>query len=121
MPSILLVDDNAAIRKSLRSFLQSQGYEVCGEAEDGFDAIEKAGTLNHELIILDLSMPRMNGLEAAPRLRAMLPDVPIVLFTLHRDAFGEVDIFAAGITAMVEKSGNTMLLVHKMQELLEHV
>jgi DNA-binding NarL/FixJ family response regulator len=68
--SILIVDDEPAIRKSTRKFLESEThYEVCGEAVDGFAAIEKARDLLPDLIILDMSMPRMNGLEAAGALR----------------------------------------------------
>jgi YesN/AraC family two-component response regulator len=79
---ILIVDDHEHIRKIIRAFMESEsGCVVCGEAVDGYDAIEKAQELKPDLIILDVSMPRMNGIEAAPRLKNMLPQTPIVLFT----------------------------------------
>lgn len=117
---ILIVDDNLPIRKSIRRFFETQtDFEVCGEAVDGLDAIEKAKELNPDLIILDLSMPRMDGLKAAKILRPMLPHVPIILFTLHRDALGEADTRAAGVSAVVAKSDNLTELVESVQRLLE--
>jgi DNA-binding NarL/FixJ family response regulator len=81
---ILIVDDHEHIRKLVRAFLESEAaFEVCGEAVDGFDAIQKAQALKPDLIILDLSMPRMGGVEAAQRLKKFLPQTPIVLFTWH--------------------------------------
>ena len=74
---ILIVDDLPELRKLIRAFLEEElGFHVCGEAIDGFDAIEKAKDLKPDLIVLDLSMPRMNGLEAAPRLKKILPKTP---------------------------------------------
>jgi chemotaxis response regulator CheB len=79
---ILIVDDNAAIRSLLRDALQREvGWRVCGEAENGQDAVEKAKRLRPDVIVLDLSMPVMNGLEAGRTLTEALPAVPLVLFT----------------------------------------
>jgi len=118
---ILIVDDYAAIRKSIRSFLESQtGFEVCGEAVDGLDAIEKARELKPDLIILDLAMPRMNGLEATRVLRRMLPDTPIVLFTSYDAVTEYSDATALGIQAVVvSKSAGLDALVQQVQGLLE--
>ena len=72
--SILIVDDSLPVRRMLRSFVESRThFEVCGEAVNGRDAIEKARTLHPDLIVMDLSMPVMNGLEAGAVLKAMLP------------------------------------------------
>ena len=77
---ILIADDSQTIRSVLRTFLESrEGFEVCGEAVDGVDAIEKAKELRPDLIILDLAMPRMNGAAAASVLKRMMPKVPIIL------------------------------------------
>jgi DNA-binding NarL/FixJ family response regulator len=77
---ILIADDSQTIRTVLRTFLESrEGFEVCGEAVDGVDAIEKAKELRPNLIILDLAMPRMNGAAAASVLKRMMPKVPIIL------------------------------------------
>ncbi len=74
---ILIVDDHAALRMALRHLIDSVlEFEVCGEAENGREGIERAGELQPDLIILDLSMPVMNGFEAARELKALLPSVP---------------------------------------------
>jgi CheY-like chemotaxis protein len=105
MPNcILIVDDNASIRHMLRTTFENiSGWEVCGEAVNGREAIEKASELNPDVIVLDLAMPIMNGLEAAPVLRRMLPTVPIILFTLYANKFLEQEAFSAGVTVVVSK------------------
>lgn len=81
---ILLVDDSQAVRTLARTYIESQmGLEICGEASDGVEGVEKALALTPDLIVMDLSMPRMNGLEAARELRRKMPNVPIILFTLY--------------------------------------
>jgi DNA-binding NarL/FixJ family response regulator len=72
--SILIVDDSALIRRTLRFCLEHSGdWKICGEAGDGAEAIQKAKELDPDLIILDLSMPNMNGLEAARELKRIKP------------------------------------------------
>src|SRR5579859_2214219 len=66
----------------MRSLLENAGYSVCGEAESGTQAIESAPRLNPDLILLDYSMPGLNGAETASILKSRLPEVPIILFTL---------------------------------------
>jgi DNA-binding NarL/FixJ family response regulator len=82
MKKILLVDDHPLIRLGIRSILDGN-YEICGEAANGADAVEKAATLTPDLILMDVNMPVMDGLGAARRIRAMLPNTKIVLLTLH--------------------------------------
>jgi DNA-binding NarL/FixJ family response regulator len=102
---ILLVDNSAVIRAATRRFLENQpGFEVCGEATDGFEALEQALHLNPDLIILDLAMPRMNGFEAARELRARMSRVPIILFTWYADVVRPIDAAAAGISVVISKS-----------------
>jgi DNA-binding NarL/FixJ family response regulator len=82
---ILIADDVAAIRKQLSSILTAQlGLEVCGEAANGKEAVQKARDLNPDLIILDITMPLMNGLEAARTIRGFAPEVPILILTVHK-------------------------------------
>jgi DNA-binding NarL/FixJ family response regulator len=101
---ILIVDNSESIRAATRHSLKGQpGCEVCGEAFDGLDALKKARLLLPDLIILDLVMPRMNGLQAARELRAMMVLVPIILFTLHADAVPPHEAQAAGINAVISK------------------
>ena len=117
--SILLVDDNAIIRDVLRDCIQSEAdLKVCGEASNGAEAIEKAPKLAPDLIIMDLSMPRMNGLEAAREIKRKMPGVPIILFTQHKGALRDCDARSAGINAIVSKSDKVELLVAQILNLL---
>jgi CheY-like chemotaxis protein len=79
--SILIVDDSEIIRTVVRNFSEAEtGFRVCGEAVDGLDALEKVQGLSPDLIILDLTMPRMNGFQTACQLRARMFKAPIILF-----------------------------------------
>src|SRR5436309_3149668 len=77
-----LADDNAPARQVMRVALERAGLTVCAEAADGLDAVDKASELKPDLIVLDLRLPRLNGIEAAHVLRGRLPNTPIVLFTM---------------------------------------
>jgi CheY-like chemotaxis protein len=84
---ILLVDDNPLTRELVRLFIEARpGFEVCGEAADGVEGVEKGGELKPDLIVLDFSMPRANGLETAVILREVVPNTPIILLTIYKDA-----------------------------------
>ncbi len=85
---ILVIDDGDWVRNIIGLFLEHAGFEVCGEAADGVEAIEQAKKLKPDLIVLDLVMPRMNGAEAASVLSQTMPDVPIVLLTLYQNVLG---------------------------------
>jgi DNA-binding NarL/FixJ family response regulator len=109
--SILLVDDKPFIRRILRDFLEQQpSWKVCGEAEDGVEAIVKAQQLRPDLIILDFQMPVMNGLDAARQLKTLLPDTPIVMFTSFDSFEIERDALAAGVQSVQSKSDSTALV-----------
>src|SRR5260221_6048716 len=76
---ILVIDDGDSVRNIIGLFLEHAGFAVCGEAADGVEGIEQAKKLKPDLIVLDLAMPRMDGMEAALILGKTMPDVPIVL------------------------------------------
>jgi DNA-binding NarL/FixJ family response regulator len=117
---ILIVDDSDTCRRITRLFLESQlGLEVCGEAVDGVEAVEKARALKPDLVILDLAMPRMNGVEAASELRAMMPQLPIVLFTMYDDAVGRTLALSAGASQVVSKPSGGWKLVECVRSLLQ--
>jgi DNA-binding NarL/FixJ family response regulator len=100
----LVVDDHEVIRRQLRSLFDSDPeFVVCGEAVHGVDAIDKAQQLSPDLIILDLSMPEMNGLEAASALRYMMPTVPLFLLTAHYSRELELTALASGVCAVFSK------------------
>lgn len=79
------MDDSRSVRKAIESAFLSDGFKTCVEAENGKEGIEVAKKCQPDLIILDLSMPVLNGLEAAPILRNLFPKIPIFLFSLYAD------------------------------------
>jgi DNA-binding NarL/FixJ family response regulator len=117
---ILVADDSDITRKITRLFLEVQlGFEVCGEAVDGTDAIEKAKELKPDLIVLDLAMPRMNGIEAARVIKGMMPQMLIVLFTLYEETVGNALVSAVGIDAVLSKPDGGWKLVECVRTLLQ--
>ena len=111
--SLLIVDDNSLIRKVIRScFEKDPRFQICGEAADGLDAIEKAVELRPDLVILDIAMPRMNGVDAARVLRSMMPSLPIIVFTWYASILQPSDVQTAGISAVVSKSDLSGLVKH---------
>ena len=119
MPKFLIADDSETIRTVLRTFLESrEGFEVCGEAVDGVDAIEKAKELNPDLIILDLAMPRMNGAAAASVLKRRMPKTPIVLFTIYDGVMGKALASAVKVDLVLAKPNGLHDMVTHVEELL---
>jgi DNA-binding NarL/FixJ family response regulator len=115
---VLVVDDNAVIRQGLcRLFTAEADFDVCGKAENGQDAIEKAQVLHPDLIVMDLSMP-VNGIDAARILKTLMPTVPVIIFSDYSDVFSEKEARAAGISAWVSKSEPVSVLVGKARALL---
>src|ERR1700730_18963753 len=83
---ILIADDYPAIRKYVRSILEEHpGFDVCGEAADGAKAIEEATKLKPDVVVLDVSMPVLNGFEASRKIKASLPETAIVILSSHTD------------------------------------
>jgi len=117
---ILLVDDSDVCRRVTRLFVETQlDLDVCGEAVDGLEGIEKAKALKPDLIILDLAMPRMNGVEAAFQLRSMMPKVPIVLFTIYDDDVARTAALYMGVNAVVSKPDGGWRLIECVHRLLQ--
>jgi DNA-binding NarL/FixJ family response regulator len=102
---VLIVDDSGVVRKALREFLERQdGWEVCGEAANGREGIEKAQQLKPDVIVLDLSMPVMNGLEAARELTRLLPSVPLLMWTSFETTHLKRLVLSTGVRTIVSKS-----------------
>ena len=103
----------------MTAFVNSQPeFQVCGEAFDGRDGVDKALVLKPDLIILDFQMPRLNGIEAARALRESLPGVPIILLTAHKDSIFEANIADSGIRAVLSKVDGVGLLATELHRLL---
>ena len=117
--TVLIVDDNAYIRQALCDlFKREADFEVCGEAENGKEAIAKARELHPDLIVLDLSMPVMNGLDAARELKRLMPTVPLLMYSAFGDRLVEQQARLVGISELVSKSQPAAILVSKARSLL---
>jgi len=117
---ILIADDHEIVRKGVRTILESRkNTSVCGEAANGQEAVRKAAELRPDLIILDLSMPHMNGIEAASLLRSRLPRTPVVVYTMFGDVLGKQLAAALGVAAIVSKSDGLAHLLARIEALLE--
>ena len=94
---ILVADDSDTVRRVVCAYLTQQDFEVCGEAVDGEDAVEKARKLKPDLILLDVAMPQTNGIVVASVLKHMMPNVRIILFTMYSEAVAKA--FPQGLAA----------------------
>jgi|HubBroStandDraft_6_1064221.scaffolds.fasta_scaffold116629_2 DNA-binding NarL/FixJ family response regulator len=116
---ILIADDSRTIRTLIRAFVENQTcFEICGEATDGVDAIEKAKELKPDLIILDLAMPRMNGAEAASVLKRTMPDVPLILFTMYDEMMSRSLASAIAVDLVLSKPDGMRQMMAHVQHLL---
>jgi DNA-binding NarL/FixJ family response regulator len=109
---ILIVDDHEIFRRGLRALLEpTSEWQICGEAVDGLDAVDKCKSLTPNIVILDISMPRLNGLEAARLIKKQNPDLRIVIITQHDSPQVQAAAMEAGAQAFVTKSsvGNELV------------
>lgn len=119
MKRILIVDDHAAVRLALTRVIESvNDFEVCGEAENGRVGVERALRLKPDLIILDLSMPVMDGLQAARELKELMPAVPILMYTSFTSANLPAEALAAGVSRVASKPSPPEVLVKDLRMLL---
>jgi DNA-binding NarL/FixJ family response regulator len=102
---ILIADDHEVARKGVRSLLESHaGWEVCGEARDGREAVECATRLKPDVLLLDIGMPNLNGLDATRQILAMIPDARILILTVHDSEQVVREVLAAGARGFLLKS-----------------
>lgn len=113
---ILIVDDSAVVRRAVRTLFESDAvFEVCGEAENGREAIEKTADLRPELVVMDLFMPVLIGLDRG--IRRVKPGVPVIPFSGFSSVLEENEARCAGISALVSKSDPSILpnIARKLQ------
>ena len=120
MARILIADDHAEARRGARELLEAHpGWEVCGEAADGMEAIEMAAALKPDIVILDLSMPKMSGVAAARVIRSTAPGLPVLLFSLYAGDPQMSDGFRrAGFSGDLNKAAAD-LLIEAVETLLQ--
>jgi DNA-binding NarL/FixJ family response regulator len=118
--NILIVDDSESVRVATRLVIEScTDFRVCGEASHGVEAINKAQSLNPDVVIMDLAMPEMNGVEAANLLKQRMPEVQIVLFTVHDRSISTSSVSAFGVTTVLSKNDGFEPLVDCLNGLLD--
>ena len=102
---ILIADDHEIFRRGLRSLLESHSHwQVCGEAANGREAIDRVRELRPDVVVLDVTMPEVNGLEAAKEIRKQMPESKVVILSQHEPAVMKQSALAAGAGAYVTKS-----------------
>src|ERR1700730_1821877 len=107
---VLIADDSPLTRQTLRELLQTHGWEICGEAENGVDAVRITAELRPDAVILDLAMPSMDGLTAARNISESLPAIPIVMHTLHSLPQLELEAKKNGVRCIVPKSESVRII-----------
>jgi DNA-binding NarL/FixJ family response regulator len=113
---VFLVDDHALVRQGLRALLEREGFQVAGEASDGQEAVRQVPTVHADIVILDISMPLMNGLDAARELQKSSPRTKPILLTRHDEAQYVTEALRAGVKGYVLKSQMATDLVQAIQQ-----
>src|SRR5258708_8394583 len=115
---ILVVDDHAVVRRGVRALLESrEGWEVCGEATTGRDAVEQSRQLRPDVVVMDLSLPGLNGLDATRQILKDAPDTEVLVLTMHHSEELARDVLQAGARGYVLKNDadeNLLAAVHSL-------
>jgi DNA-binding NarL/FixJ family response regulator len=104
---LLLADDHRMLREGLRRSMVDEGFDVIGEASDGLEAVKLSGELSPDVILMDVTMPEMDGVEAARRVHAAQPDVRVIMLTMHADADVVASAIRAGASGYLVKDCST--------------
>ena len=115
---ILLVDDHAMVREGFKRLLDVPGLSICGEASDGKEALEKVAALKPDLVLMDLSMPVMGGIEATREIRRLSPAVKVIIVSLHDSVHAATQAKHAGADAYVVKSRSAAELLEAISVVL---
>jgi DNA-binding NarL/FixJ family response regulator len=118
---ILLVDDHPVVRQGLKTLLQGRSeMEVVDEASDGIEAVEKVGTLRPDVVVLDVTMPKMNGIEACRIIKKKNPELEVLFVTQHDSPQMMREALAAGARGYVVKSNLARDLVEAVEAVSQH-
>ncbi len=113
---LMLVDDHDVVRTGLRSFLETQpGFEVIAEAKNGLQALEKAKETHPDIVLMDITMPDMDGMEATQRLKQLYPDCQILVLTVHADKQYFMKMLSVGASGYITKQAAADELVAAIQ------
>lgn len=114
---ILVADDHALIRRALRELLENEGWEVCGEASTGSEAVERADRLHPNFVVMDLVMPQKNGFEATREILRSHPEIRILILTLHDFPELEREARNAGASGYVLKGSAATTLLDRIRNI----
>jgi DNA-binding NarL/FixJ family response regulator len=115
MKRVLIVDDNVYVRDLVQTFLKhAPEIEICGEAINGVEAIEKAKQLKADVVLLDLAMPNMNGVETAGILKKTIPGITIIMFTMYSENIPKSAISSMGVDLVLSKTDGIAHLVESI-------
>ncbi|HEX5057067.1 MAG TPA: response regulator transcription factor [Gammaproteobacteria bacterium] len=115
---VLLADDHQIVREGLRGLLEKAGHEVVAEAADGREVLRLARTLSPDIAVLDMSMPLLNGLDAAYEIQRIAPNVKTILLTMYNDKSYVLRALREGVRGYVLKSQASVDLIHAIQEIM---
>jgi DNA-binding NarL/FixJ family response regulator len=117
---VVLADDHEVVRRGIRAIVNGHPpWTVCGEAENGQEAVDLVLELKPDLVVLDLSMPVMNGLQATARIRQLAPSTKILVLSMHDSAQVEQGALAAGADAFLTKGASTDTFIRTVTTLLD--
>jgi two-component system response regulator NreC len=117
---ILLADDHALVRGGVRSLIEKRGWEVCGEAANGREAVRLAEQLVPDVAVLDLGMPELNGLEATREIKRLLPQTEVLILTASTTEQLVHDVFEAGARSYIYKTDAPLQLVEAIETVSRH-
>ena len=121
MCRILIADDHEVVREGMRALIEHEpGWEVCGIATNGQQAVETAKELKPEVVVLDMAMPELDGLEALRQIKRALPNTEVVIFSAHHSEDVIEQLFDAGAKSYIQKSDAGRHLVAAIKSLAEH-
>ncbi len=120
MTRLLLVEDHVLVRQSIRAFLEGAGFEVVGEASTGSEAVEQALALQPDLVIMDVHLPEMGGVEATRRIRQHNPDIRVIALTAYNQPVFQRALNDAGADAFVLKTAEFSELLDVIHQVMLH-